>query len=214
MAAEPSYKTVARLSLYRRVLLEVLREGKRHMYSHEIAKAAGVSAAQVRRDLMSVEPTGTPTTGYDIQDLTSSIARLLDDPAGQKVVLVGIGNLGRAVLAYLAGRRPNLSLAAAFDINPDRVDRVIHGCHCYRMEELPAFARNNQIRLAILTVPAAAAQEVADTLVEAGVLGLVNFAPVALHVPDYVYVENLDVTTTLETVAFFARQSSLRNRRT
>lgn len=207
MPEKISSRTIGRLSVYRRLLLNLQRDRQEAVYSHQLAAAAGVSAAQVRRDVMAVGYTGSPVSGYNVEALTESISRLIDAPAGEGAVLVGVGNLGRAVLAYLAGRRPKLHVAAAFDADPDKAGRVIHGVRCHADEELTGYVRQNAVRVAIVTVPAEAAQGVADTLVSAGVTGLLNFAPAALRTPEHVYVENMDMLTTLEKVAFMARSA-------
>jgi len=200
-----SDKTVGRLSLYRRTLQRMLAEGREYVYSHEIAHACGVTAAQVRRDLMPTGFTGTPKRGYSVAALLQSIGNLLDDPAKQRVALVGIGNLGRAILAYFTGRRANLAIVAAFDQDPNKVNQTIHGCRSYPMEELGGTIEEKQIEVAIIAVPASAAQAIADRLVSHGVRGLLNFAPVSLRVPSDVYVEDLDMAISLERVAYFAR---------
>lgn len=200
------HKTVGRLSLYRRLLGGLMANGVRNVYSHELAKMAGVTAAQVRRDMMAVGYSGSPTRGYDVRALADSIGDFLDAPEGQGVALVGIGNLGRAIMAYFTGRRPRLSIIAAFDNDPAKINRVIHGCRCYSLGELAEVIRANKISLAIVTVPSGEAQGVADALVRAGVTGILNFAPVPIRVPPGVYVEDIDMTMTLEKVAYFARQ--------
>jgi redox-sensing transcriptional repressor len=170
---------------------------------------AGATAAQVRRDLMAVGYMGTSIRGYAVEELTKSIGSFLDDPQGQTAALVGIGNLGRAILSYFTGRRPNLSIVAAFDVDPNKISRVIHGCRCYPLEELELVAREHDIRLGVLTVPAAAAQTVAESMVRAGIRGILNFAPAPLKAPAGVYVEDIDMTMSLEKVAYFARQGAL-----
>jgi len=202
-----SERIVGRLSLYRRVLSDLLADGATHAYSHVLANLAGVSAAQVRRDIMSLGFTGTPSRGYDVGGLIDSIAAFLDSATVQAAALVGVGNLGRAILAFFCGRRPNLMIAAAFDIDPQKTNRTVHGVRCYRIESLREQIAARDIKIAVITVPAAAAQQVADRLVAAGVRGILNFAPVPLHVPADVFVEQIDMTTSLEKVAFFARQS-------
>jgi redox-sensing transcriptional repressor len=149
--------------------------------------------------------TGSPIKGYSIAGLLQNIGNLLDDPEEQRVALVGVGNLGRAVLAYFMGRRPNLSIVAAFDQDPTKMNRVIHGCRCYPMDELDAVVREQEVEVAILAVPANAAQAIAEQLIVSGVRGLLNFAPVSLRVPNDVYVEDLDMAISLERVAYFAR---------
>jgi redox-sensing transcriptional repressor len=187
-------------------------DGREYVYSHEIASACAVTPEQVRRDLMPTGLTGSPTKGYKITALLQSIGGLLGDHEEQRVALVGVGNLGRAILAYLTDRRPNLSVVAAFDQDPDTTNRVIHGCRCYPMEDLPAIVREQAIEIAILAVPASAAQVVADRLIASGVRGLLNFAPVSLRLPRTVYTEDLDMALSLERVAYFARHA-VRGRR-
>ncbi len=205
-----SHKTIGRLSLYRRLLYGLLQTGARYVHSHQLASLAEVTAAQVRRDLMAVGCCGTPRRGYDVQDLIESIGVLLDAPETQGVALVGIGNLGRAILAYFPGRRPKLEIVAAFDVDPAKVNRKIHGCRCHPVEKLEKIVREKALRIAILTVPASEAQKIADMLVHVGVRGIVNFAPMPLHVPPCVYVENVDMTMSLEKVAYFARREGLK----
>jgi redox-sensing transcriptional repressor len=203
----PSEPTVGRLCLYRALLARLEREGVESVYSHQLAALAGGAASRVRRDLMVVGYDGSPTRGYVVSDLLASIGSFLDAPAQEGVALVGVGNLGRALMAFFAGRRPNLSIVAAFDSDPDKAERVIHGCRCHPMSALADVVREKGIRVAVLSVPAGEAQVVADQLVRAGVRGLLNFAPVRLRVPAGVFVENMDMAVSLEKVAYFARQS-------
>lgn len=202
-------RTIGRLSLYRRLLEGGTRPVPESIFSHELAQLACVTPAQVRRDLMSVGASGIPGRGYRVRDLIDSITALLDDPDGQDIALMGVGNLGRAILAYFAGRRPKLRITAAFDTDPQKVGRVINGCRCHPLEELEAVLSAGGIRTAIIAVPASKAQETADRLVSAGVLGILNFAPVPLRVPEGVFLEVRDITMSLETVAFFARNGAV-----
>ncbi len=206
-----SDRTIGRLSLYRRTLQRMLTDGRHYAYSHDIAVACGVTPAQVRRDLMPTGFVGTPKRGYQIPGLLQNIGNLLDDPEEERVALVGVGNLGRAILAYFTGRRPNLSIVAAFDQDPGKVGRVIHGCRCHPVTELESVVREKDIEVAILAVPASAAQGITDNLIAAGVRGILNFVPVSLRVPRNVYVEDLDVAISLERVAYFSRHGMRRN---
>ena len=203
--AAVSDKTVGRLSLYRRLLADATARGVRHLYSHELARLAGVSAAQVRRDLMAVGYRGTPIHGYEAVLLSDSIAALLDAPGPQAIALVGVGNLGRAILAYFAGRHPKISFTAAFDSDPAKAGRVVQGCRCHVMHELARVIGQEGIRAAVIAVPAPSAQEAADQLVAAGVRSILNFAPTSLRAGAGVYVEHHDLTTSIERVAFYAR---------
>lgn len=206
-ASQPSRHTVGRLSLYRGLLDRLLGEGRSHVFSHELAALAGATASQVRRDLMAVGSVGSPVRGYDVRALADTIGRFLDAPEGQRAALVGVGHLGGAILAFFAGRRPHLSIVAAFDTDPQKTDRVILGCRCYQAAEMEKVIAAEKIDVAVLAVPAGAAQAAADSLVRAGVRGLLNFAPVRLRVPEGVFVEDMDMAVSLEKVAFFARHA-------
>lgn len=201
---------VSRLSVYRRLLAQLLAEGRNGVFSHELAALAGVSAAQVRRDLMAVDYSGSPQRGYDVATLMERIAAFLDAPGGQVMVLVGLGHVGQALLAYFAGRRQALSIVAAFDRDPHKVDRVIHGCRCYPITMLEEVTAEHRASVGIIAVPGSAAEEVAGRLVRAGARALVNFAPVRLHMPEHVYVDDVDITVAIERAAYFARHAPSR----
>ena len=148
-----SDKTIGRLSLYRRILNRIKAEGKNNIYSYQLAGFAGGTAAQVRRDLMAIGYSGSPSRGYEITELTRSLAHFLDAPEGQQAALVGIGNLGRAILSYFSGRRPKLAITAAFDIDPNKVNRLIQGCPCFPVEDIPRISREKKIDVGVICVP-------------------------------------------------------------
>lgn len=208
ISAAGSEKTVGRLSLYRRLLERHLASGKGRVFSHELALLAGVSAAQVRRDMMGLAVVGNPALGYDVPALIREIGLQLDAAEPEGIALIGVGHLGRAVLAYFQSRRPKLQIRAAFDIDPTKVGRVIQGCRSYPLQELESVVRDEAITLAIIAAPASAAQDAANRLVRAGVRGILNFAPISLRVPEDVRVDDLDLTMALEKVAFFARKGA------
>jgi redox-sensing transcriptional repressor len=165
----------------------------------------GGTAAQVRRDLMCLPNTGSPKNGYNIQQLTAAIDQLLASPSGITMVLVGVGNLGRALLTYFLARRPDFSMLAAFDTDPNKTGRVICGCRCYPVTDLVSVVSPLSVQVGVITVPAGEAQRAADLLVKAHVKGLVNFAPVRLKLPPDSYAENMDIAMTFEKVAYFSR---------
>lgn len=200
-----SEKTVERLSLYRRVLLPLRDAEEKIVFSHQLSDAAGVTAAQVRRDIMQLGCSGIPRTGYRIVDLLEGINAVLDAPEGQRAVLVGVGHLGLALLTHFSGRWRWLHIHAAFDTDPVKVGTVIRGCHCYPLFELPQTVRERRADIGVITVPKDAAQAVAERLFMAGIRSILNFAPVRLRVPSEVYVEHVDLTTLFEKVAYFAR---------
>lgn len=199
-----SEKTIARLSLYRRLLEELAAQDTDSLYSHQLAKMTGKTAAQVRRDIMSTGYSGTPQRGYDVRDLIASIDGFIDAPDGQAAALIGVGNLGRALLAYFTSRRPKLRIVASFDSDEQKVDRVIHGVRCHQMDDLLDVIEEHGVTVGIITVPASDAPKVADQLFKVGIRGILNFAPVPLKAPPHVYLENVDMTASLETVAYYA----------
>lgn len=199
-------QTIARLSKYRRLLDGLLHEGTVYVLSRQLAEETGVTAAQVRRDMMVLGSAGSSRHGYEVPDLIRAIDDYLDAPEGQRVAVIGIGNLGRALMAFFMGRRPKLTLAAGFDNNPAKISRVINGCRIYPMDVLPQVVAEQGISIAIITVPESDAQAVADKCVNAGVRGILNFAPVSLRVPRNVYVCPVDLAMSLEKVAFFAKR--------
>jgi redox-sensing transcriptional repressor len=203
-------KTVERLIVYRRVLASRVEGRSGHVYSHELAGMARVSAVQVRRDLMEAGFSGSPSRGYEVDELLGRIDRILDAPDGMKAVLVGVGNIGRALLSFLAGRGLKIEVVAAFDNDVAKIDRVISGCRVYDMQTLPERSRALGVRIGVIAVPGPQAQAAADALVESGVTGILNFAPVPLLVRAGVQVEQVDIMRALEKVAHFAKQEKAR----
>ncbi len=203
-----SDKTVERLSLYRWLLETKVDKDTVSLFSHQIAAMACVSPAQLRRDLMTTGYSGSSTRGYSVKELAGSIAGVLDGNEPAKVALIGMGNLGRAIVSFLRGRRSRLKVVATFDTDSRKTGRVISGCRCYGQNRIEEIVTREQISVAVITVPSDVAQKVTDRLVNAGVTGILNYAPVPLRVPERVYLENRDVTTALEKVAYFARKST------
>jgi redox-sensing transcriptional repressor len=197
--------TLGRLSLYRRLLIEQLAIGARQVYSHQLASLAVSTAAQVRRDLMTIGFTGSPRKGYGIQELVEAINAVLARSVDTSVALVGVGNLGRAILAYYGNRQP-IRFAAAFDRAAEKTGRILHGCRCHPVEQMAEVIAREGIHVGVIAVPAAEAQEVADQLVLAGVNGILNFAPIRLRVPAGLYVENVDLMMALDKVAYYAHE--------
>ncbi len=200
-------KVVGRLSLYRSLLQDHAPENVTHLFSHDLARMARVSAAQVRRDLMDTGYIGSPNKGYEIKKLVGCISRILDNPECENVALIGVGHLGRAIIDYFQGRRSNLCIVAAFDNNPSKVNRIVQGVKAYPISQLQEIVENEKINTAIVAVPGNAAQGVADQLVQAGIRGILNLAPTPLYVPENIYLVEQDMTMSLEKVAYFARRS-------
>jgi len=200
-------RTVERLSEYRRSLLQCLEEGKTHIFSHELAELHHNTAVQVRRDIMFIGYTSMQRKGYDVRELIEVIGDILDSELGLNVAVIGIGNLGRAVTTYFVGKRSKLNIIATFDVDTTKIDRVISGVKCYPLNRLKEVVASHKISIAIVTVPADSATEVSAQLVEAGIKGILNFTTVPLNVSHGVYLDEYDMITSLEKVAYFVKTS-------
>ena len=201
-------KTIERLSQYRRMLLNCLSMGKTHIYSHELADMLNLTAVQVRRDIMLMGYSTSLKKGYDIHELISVIGSILDTTKGQNVAVIGVGNFGRAITGYFKGKRSKLNIVATFDTDPLKINRVIAGVNCYPVQQLPEVIKDLNISIAILTVPPDHAASVAESLVIAGIKGILNFTSVPLSISSHVYLEEYDMITSLEKVAYFVKKNS------
>lgn len=197
-------KTIERLALYRRLLKNQSLNGKTHIYSHQLADISGYSAAIVRRDLMNIGYYGTPRHGYEIKALFDCLDIFFNKPEVKSLILVGAGNLGRALIAYFIKDKTEYNLVAAFDSDPLKVNLKYNGCPCLPLEKLSGVIAESKASVAIITVPAENAQSVADLLVQNNIKGILNFAPVSLAVPESVYVEDVDLALILEKVLYFS----------
>ncbi|HBH50077.1 MAG TPA: redox-sensing transcriptional repressor Rex [Bacteroidales bacterium] len=198
-------KTVERLSQYRRALNNCLADGKNRIYSHELAVLLNITAVQVRRDIMFIGYSSTQRKGYDIKDLTEVISKIIDNKEALNVAVVGYGNLGKAIATYFLGNRPKLNLVAAFDIDPKKIGKTVNNIPCYSMDRLREIVAMNDITIAILTVPVSSARDMAKVLVQTGIKGILNFTTVNLNLSDDIYLEEYDMITSLEKVAYFVK---------
>ena len=196
-------KTIYRLSIYLRCLARLRENGLGTVSSEALAQAAGVKPAQLRKDLAYFGTFGTRGLGYDVAELSGKIADELGTSSLQPVILVGVGNLGLALLSYRGFEKEGFEIVAAFDADPQRkrdkdIKQPILG-----MGELRPFVAKHGVKMAVLTVPAAVAQAVANQLIEAGVTGILNFSPIVLAVPEDVMVNNVNLAIELENLSYF-----------
>lgn len=200
-------KAVAsRLSLYLRELQWWLEEGRETISSHQLGRRLGCSDAQVRKDLGYFGQFGYPGRGYKCRELIDAIRRILGTDRSWQVALVGCGHLGQALLGHRGFHRRGFDIVGAFDSDPQKQGLTFGNVTVQPMEAFRDFVREHAIRLAVLTVPAAVAQEVADGLVATGVTGILNFAPVTLALPRTVQVVGVDLAIELEQLAFAVLQ--------
>ncbi|HXU78101.1 MAG TPA: redox-sensing transcriptional repressor Rex [Methylomirabilota bacterium] len=199
-------KTIYRLSLYLRCLARLKDNNILTVSSETLAKVAGVKPTQLRKDLTYLGQFGTRGLGYGVAELSKRISDELGTTSLQPVILIGVGHLGLALLSYRGFEKEGFEIVAAFDVEPNRrrekqIDQPI-----LSMTELPDFVRQQKIKMAILTVPAAVAQEVTNLLVECGIMGVLNFSPILLHVPEDVMVNNVNLAIELENLSYFIQE--------
>jgi len=193
---------VSRLSLYLRELERLVREGTQTTSSRHLGRLLGFTDAQVRKDLAYFGHFGHPGIGYRCEDLTRAIRGILGTDRLWNVALVGVGNLGRALLRYKGFRRQGFRIAAAFDVHRHLVGTTVEGVEVHHLDGLAEITRTESLRMGLIAVPASAAQSVAERLVAAGIVGIVNFAPVTLAPPDGVAIVGVDLAMELEQVSF------------
>lgn len=200
-------KSIFRLSIYQRCLERLMKNGVETVSSEVLAKAAGVKPTQLRKDLTYFGQFGTRGLGYNVESLSATINEVLGTNSLQAVVLIGVGNLGAALLRYQGFQKEGFELRAAFDSDPDRC-RLIEkksGIPVHPVDEMKTFIQDNGVKMAIMAVPATVAQEVANELVDAGVQAILNFSPTVLQVPENVMVHAVDLALALEHLSYFVR---------
>lgn len=195
--------TAKRLPLYYRYLIILNEEGKTKVSSTELAEAVQVDSASIRRDFSYFGALGKRGYGYDVKNLLSFFKKILNQDTLTNVALVGVGNLGHALLNYNFKRTNNIRISCAFDINKKITGRILSGVPIYDMADLKKQLNDQQISIAILTVPSSAAQKTTDDMVEAGIKGIMNFTPIRLSVPSSVRIQNVDLATELQTLIYF-----------
>lgn len=196
-------KSIYRLSIYQRCLSRLKENGVDTVSSEALAKAAGVKPTQLRKDLTYFGQFGTRGLGYNVDMLSATISEVLGQNRLQPVILVGVGNLGSALLRYGGFRKEGFEVVASFDLEPRRIPGI--AIPVLGMDQMQDFIRENQVKMAILTVPASSAQSVTNLMVRAGMQAILNFSPTVLDVPDNVVVNSVDLAVELENLSYFIR---------
>lgn len=184
-------------------LLDDLRESQATVSSGELADAAGVNPANVRRDLSDLGFQGTRGVGYSVADLRNRIQRELGISGRRKVAIVGAGNLGTALARYTGLSQRGFDVVAIYDVNPERIGTKIGDVTVSKAGSIAEDCSAGLFNMAILAVPAGAAQQVADTLVAAGISSILNFAPIRVSVPEEVPVRQVDLSTELQILSYY-----------
>jgi redox-sensing transcriptional repressor len=198
-----SDKVIGRLARYRTLLHERAAGASTHLFSHEIAAAMRLSDSQVRRDLMAIGTRGLPSRGYEVHGLLEDLDQTLNQAKVHGVAVVGVDDLGRALIATLESGRTNLRIRCAFDPDQGKCNRVYSGVKCHSLDLLDEVVAREGISLAILCLPADAAQAMAERLVQAGIKGILNFSSTALRLPRTIALEEIDIGNYLAKLAYF-----------
>ncbi len=199
-------KTIERLSEYRRTLLKSHKEGITHIFSHVLAGIHGITAVQVRRDLMLIGFSSDNKKGYDVKELIDFISSILDSPSMVNVAVLGMGHLGQAITKYFNTKGFNMMITAAFDVDPEKVGQVIDDIPCYHMDQFGEIVEEMDISITILSSPTKVAPNLVLPIINAGIKGVLNFTSTPLNFPQGIVVENYDITTLLEKVAYFVKE--------
>jgi len=205
--------TLRRLAAYYKVLQEILLAGTPTVSASGIARVLKLDASQVRKDIEATGIIGKPKVGYPLPVLIRWIEDFLGWNNSKQAVLAGAGNLGSALLGYRKFRELGMDIVAAFDDDPQKVGRTIHGKQVFPPDQLPSFALNAHIHLGVIAVPASAAQATAALMLAGGIRAIWNFAPVHLRVPDFVVVRNEDLYDSIASLTFKLEKQMAAERR-
>lgn len=198
-------KTIERLSEYRRTLLKCHAQGITHIFSHVLAGMHGITAVQVRRDLMLIGFSSDTKKGYDVKVLIDFIDGILYSEQTMNMAVIGMGHLGRAVTRYFNGKGLKLRITAAFDVDESKVGTMIDNIPCYHIDHFEEFVEQLDISIVIVSSPTSVASTLVLPIINAGIKGVLNFTSAPLNFPQGIVVENYDITTLLEKVAYFVK---------
>ena len=204
-------KTIERLSEYRRTLVKCHAQGITHIFSHVLAGMHGITAVQVRRDLMLIGFSSDTKKGYDVKVLIDFINSILYSEQPMNMAIIGMGHLGQAVTKYFNGKGLKLRITAAFDVDPNKVGTTIDNIPCYHIAEFEERVDELDISIAIVSLPTSQASSLVLPIINAGIRGVLNFTSAPLNFPQGIVVENYDITTLLEKVAYFVKVAEQSN---
>jgi redox-sensing transcriptional repressor len=202
-----SMAVIRRLPRYYRYLRELLDSDVKKISSRELSEKMKVTASQIRQDLNNFGGFGQQGYGYNVEYLYSEIGKILGLDRHHKMIIVGIGNLGQALANYPSFSKRGFDLIGLFDVNPRLIGMSIRGIEVQDVDCMEAFVKENEVDIAILTMPKIRVKETAEKLGEWGVKGLWNFSPVDLFLPDHVQVENVHLSHSLMTLAYSIQES-------
>jgi len=194
---------VIRLPRYLRALDYMQRNGIKTTSSQELGEAIGISAAKIRKDLSQFGEFGKQGTGYSVRFLIDQLKTILHVDRSWDLALVGVGDLGHALAGYQGFINRGFRIAMAFDNDPEKIGKTVAGLTVLPIERLQEELRDSGVKIAMLTVPAAVAQEVAENLVKSGIKAILNYAPMQLNLPKTIHVEYIDPMTKLQHMTYY-----------
>ncbi|MFC6207630.1 MULTISPECIES: redox-sensing transcriptional repressor Rex [Levilactobacillus] len=203
--------TAKRLPIYYRYLNILLDADKTRVSSTELSEAVKVDSATIRRDFSYFGALGKRGYGYDVESLLKFFKKILNQDRLTNVALIGVGNLGHALLNFNFHQDSNVRISAAFDVNEDIANTIQSGVPIYPMTDLRTQLEEQQIEVAILTVPSPVAQEVTNNAIAGGIKGILNFTPLRITVPKNIRVQNVDLTNELQTLIYFLEHYNDKN---
>jgi redox-sensing transcriptional repressor len=195
-------KCIIRISRYKNALKRLKGLGFVKVFSGNLADAAGVTSSQVRKDFSLFGITGNRRGGYNVDELITKIRAILGKNELQKVVIIGVGNIGKALLRYKGFESGGIKVVAAFDIDPNKYSRSFE-VPIFPLEDFRGFVHEHDIKIGILAVPEIAAHHVSEIMISAGIKGILNFAPIQLRAADDVIVNNINLEVELENLIYF-----------
>jgi len=204
-----SDSTVARLSKYYRTLLYLQQRGTDTISSEGLAQHNGITAAQVRKDLSCFGAFGRRGLGYNVADLKANIARIMGLTRPYKVALIGVGNIGRALIDFDQFRMQGFQITVAYDKDPGKIGKIVHGITVRGQDDLERDLRDERVDIAVVSVPAAVAQSVVDRVVASGVKAILNFAPINIIVPKGVFIRHENMAIEIESLSFALNNPNL-----
>ncbi|MCX7917072.1 MAG: redox-sensing transcriptional repressor Rex [bacterium] len=191
------YDTIKRLPVYLRYLIDIQKKGKKIVSSSEITNFLNIPSEQFRKDLSYFGKFGKRGIGYDVNLLIKELKKIIGIDKKVKVILIGVGRLGSALIRYKGFSSLNMEIIGIFDNDPSKIGKEVEGMKIMGMKELKKFIEKEKVQIGIITVPSEMAQEVAKTIIQVGIKGILNFAPVRLNLPPHIFVSYVDMASEL-----------------
>ncbi|MBS4030062.1 MAG: redox-sensing transcriptional repressor Rex [Clostridiales bacterium] len=202
---------IKRLPVYLRILDNLIRRDVEIISSRVLSEETGFTAEQIRKDLAYFGAFGTRGTGYNTSYLRDKLLRIIGLDKQTRLVVIGAGHLGKALTRYNASKNPYVDIVGVFDANPEEVGTEIEGMKIQPIADMSDIIKAENVKVAMITVPAEVAQKVADNLISLGITAILNFAPTKLNVPGNVHVHNADLTIELQSLIYYAMEDEKQN---